>query len=273
MSHFWRYQDLLGDEWWWSLIRGGIALLFACFAFGMPVATTGTLALLFAGYLQADSIVVFFWARAASPCPASTPLCLEAGTNLALGWVLAFLILGLLHALAPHLDPNGDVSAFVLLVLPSLYVAISAFFVLICPLLTEAGALWHLGTASSAMFPDGPFEFVYGIPALDDVRGLVTPIVTLRWGNIGDRRLVVAPRLFAALGGRQTSDCADRNRTRIVARRLGRLGIAGLGNIPEAVRRTRSLRADGVVWRVFGALRRDNARLCSAGADKRRQQA
>jgi hypothetical protein len=28
-----------------------------------------------------------------------------------------------------------------------------------------------------------------------------------------------------------------------------------------------------VVWRVFGALRRDNARLCSAGADKRRQQA
>ena len=28
MSHFWRYQDLLGDEWWWSLIRGGIALLF-----------------------------------------------------------------------------------------------------------------------------------------------------------------------------------------------------------------------------------------------------
>jgi uncharacterized membrane protein HdeD (DUF308 family) len=204
MPRFTRCESLLGDEWWLPLIRGGIALLFACFAFGMPVATIGTLLLVVAGYLLSDAVVLFCAARAVGPDPPALLLRVEAFVAVVVGWLAIAFIVVLLTFLAWSRRGEALVTALVILLL-AVALFIAAWTLLTCrttsytlvmaallPLPTfflvasflfgpvaHAMIPWEYPvnwTLPGAVFPEGLVEFIYGIPALDGVAGPDGPL-------------------------------------------------------------------------------------------------
>ncbi|HME24979.1 MAG TPA: hypothetical protein VKI44_27235, partial [Acetobacteraceae bacterium] len=180
----------LAECWRRLLIRGIVSIAFGFLAFnfpiGIPIATTGTLALLCACYLLVDCAIGFWISEAARPRLQNPQ-----------SWS-PYVVTRALEAADPRLQG------------PLLFEAAAGFILALLPLLLVFRGLNVLAGSAARAFPEGPLEFLYGIPTLDDVPGIISPLITLRsaiwvalfWSLLlrGVPLLLAAVRLPSAYG-------------------------------------------------------------------------